>query len=73
MTSRSTTLENLSARIGYQVRVRAVSDVGAGSYSDVGTRITPRGMNVTTVYDVVRYSGINVVCICMSVMIHTHQ
>ena len=54
MTSRSTTLENLSAGIGYQVRVRAVSDVGAGSYSDVGTQITPRGMNVTTGFDVIK-------------------
>ena len=48
MTSRSTTLENLPAGTGYQVQVRAVSDVGAGPYSDVGTQITPRGMNVTT-------------------------
>ena len=58
MTSRSTTLENLPAGIGYQVRVRAVSDVGAGPYSDVRTQITPRGMNVTTAFDVVR-SGVD--------------
>ena len=43
MTSTSTTLENLSAGTGYQVRVRAVSDVGAGPYSDVGTHSTFRG------------------------------
>ena len=58
MTSRSTTLENLSAGTGYQVQVRAVSDLGAGPYSDVRTQITPRGMNVTTVFDVVR-SGVD--------------
>ena len=52
MTSRSTTLENLPAGTSYQVRVRAVSDVGAGPYSDVGTQVTPRGMNVTTAFDV---------------------
>ena len=43
MTSTSTTLENLSAGTSYQVHVRAVSDVGAGPYSDVGTQITYRG------------------------------
>ena len=43
MTSRSTTLENLFAGTGYQVRVRAASDVGAGPYSDVGTHSTFRG------------------------------
>ena len=58
MTSRSTTLENLSAGTGYQVQVRAVSDVGAGSYSDVGTQVTPRGMNVTTAFNVFR-SGVD--------------
>ena len=58
MTSRSTTLENLFAGTGYQVRVRAVSDVGAGPYSDVGTQISPQGMNVTTAFDVVR-SGVD--------------
>ena len=45
MTSRFTTLENLSARTSYQVKVRAVSDVGTGPYSDVRTQITHRGMN----------------------------
>ena len=58
MTSGSTALENLSAGTSYQVRVRAVSDVGAGPYSDVGTQVTPRGMNVTTAFDVVR-SGVD--------------
>ena len=58
MTSRSTTLENLSAGTNYQVQVRAVSDVGTGPYSDVRTQITPRGMNVTTAFDVVR-SGVD--------------
>ena len=55
MTSRSTTLENLSAGTSYQVRVGAVSDVGAGPYSDVRTQITPRGMYATTAFDVVRF------------------
>ena len=58
MISRSTTLENLPAGTGYQVQVRAVSDVGAGPYSDVGTQVTPRGMNVTTAFDVFR-SGVD--------------
>ena len=58
MTSTSTTLENLPAGTGYQVQVRAVSDVGAGPYSDVGTQITPQGMNVTTAFDVVK-SGVD--------------
>ena len=44
MTSRSTTLGNLPTGTGYQVQVRAVSDVGAGPYSDVGTHSTFRGM-----------------------------
>ena len=44
VTSRSTTLENLPAGTSYQVRVRGVSDVGAGPYSDVGTLSTFRGM-----------------------------
>ena len=58
MTSRSTTLENLSAGSSYQVRVRSVSDVGTGPYSDVRTQIIPQGMNVTTAFDVFR-SGVN--------------
>ena len=44
VTSRSTTLENLPVGTGYQVQVRAVSDVGAGPYSDVGTLSTFGGM-----------------------------
>ena len=48
MTSRSTTLENLPAGTGYQVRVRAVSDVGTGPYSDVGTSSTFGGMIALT-------------------------
>ena len=47
MISTSTTLENLTAGTSYQVRVRAVSDVGAGPYSDVGTQITHRGNHMT--------------------------
>ena len=43
--STSITLENLSAGTNYQVRVRAVSDVGAGLYSPIGTKTTYRGMN----------------------------
>ena len=58
MTSRSTTLENLPARTSYQVQVRAVSDVGAGPYSNMRTQITHRGMNVTTAFDVFR-SGVD--------------
>ena len=45
VTSRFTTLENLSAGTSYQVRVRAVSDVGAGQYSLTSTKTTYRGMN----------------------------
>ena len=44
VTSRSTTLENLPAGTGYQVQVRAVSDVGTGPYSDVRTITTYRGI-----------------------------
>ena len=44
VTSRSTTLENLPAGTSYQVKVRAVSDVGSGPYSDVGTLSTFQGM-----------------------------
>ena len=58
VTSRSTTLENLSAQTSYQVQVRAVSDVGTGPYSDVRTLNTHRGMNVTTAFYVFR-SGVN--------------
>ena len=54
MTSRSTTLENLPAGTSFQVQVRAVSDVGAGPYSDMRTQITSQGMIVTTAFDVFR-------------------
>ena len=43
MTTRSVTLENLSPGTSYQVQVRAVSDVGSGSFSDVRTLSTYRG------------------------------
>ena len=52
MTSTSTTLENLSPGTSYQVQVRAVSDVGAGPYSDVGTLSTYRGDHMTKSLDV---------------------
>ena len=45
LTSRSTTLEGLSAGAIYDIRVRAVSDVGAGQYSPTSTETTYRGMN----------------------------
>ena len=45
VTSRSTTLENLSAGSSYQVRVRAVSVVGDGQYSRISTETTYRGMS----------------------------
>ena len=45
LTSRSTTLEGLSAGAIYDIRVRAVSDVGAGQYSQKSTVTTYRGMN----------------------------
>ena len=44
VTTRSTTMENLSAGTSYQVQVRAVSDVGAGPYSDVRTQIVHGGI-----------------------------
>ena len=59
VTSTSTTLKNLTAGTSYQVQVRAISDIGAGPYSDMRTQITHRGMNVTTAFDVFR-SGVNV-------------
>ena len=39
----ATDLEGLQAGTSYSVRVRAVSDVGDGSWSDVGTMTTYRG------------------------------
>ena len=43
MTTRSATLENLSPGTSYQVQVKAVSDVGSGSLSDIRTISTFRG------------------------------
>ena len=40
VTSRFTTLENLTAGTRFQVQVRAVSDIGTGPYSDMRTQIT---------------------------------
>ena len=42
-TSTSTTLVNLSAGTSYQVQVRAVSEIGVGSYSEIRTITTYRG------------------------------
>ena len=58
LTSRSTTLERLSAGTIYDIRVRAVSDVGAGPYRG-GTGTTYHGMDsiaiiyilLTIIYD----------------------
>ena len=44
VTSTSITLEDLSAGTSYQVQVRAVSDVGSGSYSVKRTITTYEGM-----------------------------
>ena len=44
LTSPTYTLENLSASAGYHIHVRAVLDVGAGSYSDVRAIVTFRCM-----------------------------
>ena len=45
LTSTSTTLEGLSAGAIYDIQVRAVSDVGAGQYSQTSSETTYRGMN----------------------------
>ena len=45
VSSRSITLEGLSAGTVYDIRVRAVSDVGAGQYGRKSTKTTYRGMN----------------------------
>ena len=55
VTSTSTTLENLSAGTSYQVTVRAVSDIGSGSYSDVRTITTYRGMNSIAISYIILY------------------
>ena len=45
VTSPPTTLENLSAGAIYDIQVRAVSDVGAGQYSQTSSETTYPGMN----------------------------
>ena len=45
VTSTYITLEGLSAGTTYDIQVRAVSDVGAGEYSQISTETTYRGMN----------------------------
>ena len=45
VTSRSITLERLSAGTRYDIQVRAVSDVGSGPYSLIRTNTTYQGMN----------------------------
>ena len=45
VTSTSITLERLSAGAIYDIQVRAVSDVGAGPYSQISTKTTYHGMN----------------------------
>ena len=47
--TRSVTLENLSPGTSYQVQVRAVSDVGNGPISDIGTLLTYQGTYICTV------------------------
>ena len=54
VTSPPTTLEGLSAGTGYQVRVRAVSDVGAGPFSETRTMTTSKGINsITIIYIII--------------------
>ena len=58
VTSTSTTLQNLSAGTSYQVRVRAISDVGSGPYSEIRTTTTYRGINsITIIY--IQYRAMN--------------
>ena len=49
VTTRSLTLESLSPGTSYQVQVRAVSDVGNGPISDIGTLLTYQGTYICTV------------------------
>ena len=42
-TTTSTTLENLQLGTTYEVRVRAVSDIGSGTWSDTSSRTTVDG------------------------------
>ena len=58
VTSTPTTLEGLSAGTIYDIQVRAVSDVGAGPYSQTSTETTYRGMNyIAIVY--IQYRAMN--------------
>ena len=54
VTSPPTTLENLPGGTSYQVRVRAVSDVGSGPYSEIRTITTYRGMNSIAIIYIIR-------------------
>ena len=56
VTSTSTTLENLSAGSSYQIRVRAVSDVGSGPYSEIRTITTYQGINSIAIIYIIRIS-----------------
>ena len=47
--TRMVTIENLQLGTMYQVRVRAVSDLGDGAWSDTISRTTLNGMH-TTIY-----------------------
>ena len=58
VTSTSITLERLSAGAIYDIQVRAVSDVGAGQYSQTSTETTYRGMNfIAIIY--IQYRAMN--------------
>ena len=43
MSLKAVILENLYVSTAYQIRIRAVSDVGVGSYSDVKSVVTYTG------------------------------
>ena len=59
VTSRSTTLEGLSAGTIYDIQVRAVSDVGAGQYSRTSTKTTYYGMNSIAIIVYIQYRAMN--------------
>ena len=59
LTSRSTTLEGLSAGTIYDIQVRAVSDVGAGQYSRTSTKTTYHGMNSIAIIVYIQYRAMN--------------
>ena len=48
-TTISTTLEKLQSRTTYEVRVRAVSDVGKGAWSDTSSATTLNGNTILTI------------------------